>query len=176
MERVITVPGASNKLITTVKPQRYMVRIVNMEAEQNANLTIRLYAKLVPGSFGPVLNTVCPPYWNISQDAELRPIEDPLVLGPGVARGGDLLYEMASYLQFAEPLEGYLEIEDRVSGKRKRIPAVGGTRFDKKTMVPSSGGIEFAEEPNELPSAEPPETYLAGSSSLPAERLHPVRF
>jgi hypothetical protein len=143
VERVITAPGMANKLVTNETLKRYMVRIVNMEGEQNASLTIRLYVKLKPGSFGPVLETLCPPLdWNLSPDSGLNPIQMPVVLQPGVAVGGDLLYVTRIGFEFATPFVAHLELEDHVTGKRVRIPAHMG-EFDKKTMVPSSRGIEI---------------------------------
>jgi hypothetical protein len=145
-QRVITIPGASSSLVTNETLQLFMVRIVNMEAEQNASLTVRLYAKLVPSSFGNVPEMVCtPPDWSLSPDLDLNPIQMPLVLEPGNAKGGHLPYVMPSYLKFASPPSGHLELDDHVTGKRVLIPAQMGA-FDKRTMVPSSYGIPISEE------------------------------
>jgi hypothetical protein len=66
-DRVTNIRGASSPLVTPETLKVFMVRIVNMEAEQNASLTIRLYAKIVPGSFGPSLEDICtPPDWALS--------------------------------------------------------------------------------------------------------------
>jgi hypothetical protein len=163
VEHVITVPGGSGQLVTNETLKRYLVRIVNMEGEQNASLTIRLYAKLVPGSSGPVLDTVCPPPgWNLSLDLSLNQIKMPIVLEPGMAVGGDLFYVMTSFLKFAEPFSAHLELDDHVTGKRVRIPAHMG-QFDRKAMVPSSGGLEIAPEPTLAPKWYPtPSEHIAG--------------
>jgi hypothetical protein len=148
VERVITVPGASSNLVTKETLWLFMVRIVNMEAEQNASLTVRLYAKLVPGSFDDVLEMVCtPPDWSLSPDLGLNPIQMPFVLEPGNTVGGHLPYVMPPFLKFASPPSGHLELEDHVTGKRVLIPAqMGADAFDKRTMVPSSHGIPIPEE------------------------------
>jgi hypothetical protein len=149
VERVITAPGMAKNLVTNEVLKRYMVRIVNMEEQQNASLTIRLYVKLKPGSFGPALETVCPPLsWNLPPDSGLNPIQMPVVLQPGVAVGGDLLYVMGGGFEFAEPFEAYLELDDHATGKRMRIPAHMG-EFDKKTMVRSSGDVKISDEKKE---------------------------
>lgn len=84
VERVIAVTGASIKPVVRETLKRYMVRIVNTEGEQNASLTIRLYAKLLPDySIGPVLDAILtPPDWNLSPDVALSPIQMPIVLEP----------------------------------------------------------------------------------------------
>lgn len=154
-ERVINMPGASSDIVTNEMIQLFMVRVVNMEAEQNASLTVRLYAKLAPGSFGYALEMICtPPDWKLSLALDQNQIQMPIGLEPGTAVGGYLPYVMTSYFSFANPFTGDLELEDHVTGKRVRIPANGG-KFDKRTMVPSSGGIRFSEARNvtqELPS------------------------
>jgi hypothetical protein len=143
-ESTIHVHGAASPLVRPATLQVFRVRIVNVEAEQNANLTIRLYAKLVPGSAADLLETVCaPPDWELSSTLNLDPIRMPIVLQPGSATGGDLVYEMMSFYQYAR-ISGRLELEDHVSGKRVSIPAHMGS-FDKRTMDPSLGGAEILE-------------------------------
>ena len=145
-ERVITVPGASMDRVTREALQLFMVRIVNMEAEQNASLTVRFYAKLVPGSFSDAEEMVCPPPdWELSPTLNLKPIPMPYVLEPGNAVGGHLPYVMQSFLEFTSPASGHLELEEHITGKRVLIPAQMG-EFDKRTMVPSSHGIAIPKE------------------------------
>jgi hypothetical protein len=142
------VPEASSVIMTTESLRFFMVRVTNMEGEQNASLTIRLYAKLVPGSHGPVLETVCsPPDWPLSPESGLRLIEMPLVVEPGTTKGGDLTYVVRPFLEYADISEWHLELQDHITKKRVRIPT-HATIFDRKTMVPSSGGIRFSEAQN----------------------------
>lgn len=162
VERVVTNPGASSSLVIQETLQLFRVRIINVEAEQNASLTIRLYAKLKPGSFDDIPDTICtPPDWFLSPDLGLNPIEMPVVLEPGKAKGGHLVYVIAPYFEYASS-PGRLEIEDHVTGKRVRIPAQMGM-YDKETMIPSSGSIEIAEQPIVTPKWPPtPFEYIAG--------------
>lgn len=69
---------------------------------------------------------------------------------------------MPRFFEFTNPFEAHLELDDHVTGKRVRIPAHMG-QFDKKTMVPSSGGIEIAAEPSPAPKWPPtPFEQIAG--------------
>ena len=138
-DRVVTVRGANSGTATPETLKVFMARIVNMEGEQNASLTVRLYVELVPGSFGDAQEMICtPPDWELSPTSNLNPIQMPIGLAPGTAVGGDLPYVMTSYFDFASPFSAHLEIEDHVTGKRVRIPAHMG-EYGKGTMVPSTG-------------------------------------
>lgn len=145
-DHTVYVHGASSALITPATLYIFKVRIVNLEAEQNANLTVRIYVKLVPGSFDVIGETIwLPPDWSLSPTLNLTPLQMPIVLQPGTAISGDLVYEMTSHYQYASPFSARLELEDHVSGKRVSIPAQMG-KFDKRTMVASSGGAQILEE------------------------------
>ncbi|MDQ2945004.1 MAG: hypothetical protein M3Y27_03535 [Acidobacteriota bacterium] len=154
-DRVITLASASSALVTRETLRTFRVRIVNMEAEQNASLTVRLYVKLAPGSFGNAIEMICTPLdWALSPTAPqaLNPIQMPIVLQPGMARGGDLPYVLARYLNFASPFSAELELDDHVTNKPVRIPARMG-KFDKTTMVPATGAIAFSQEQPETSEA-----------------------
>lgn len=123
----------------------FNARLVNTESEQNVSLTLRLYVKLRPGSFGRVGEMVgTPPDWPLSPSLNLDPIHMPIGLAPGEAKAGDLVYELAQYYlpMLAENSVGRLEMEDHISGIRRNITAQMGT-YDKSRMTPSSGGIEI---------------------------------
>jgi hypothetical protein len=151
-ERTIYTPGGNILVKGTAKLQVFKVRIVNLEDEQNANLTIRLFAKLGPGSFGDVLEAVCtPPDWQLSPTLNIAPIRMPIFLQPGSAIGGDLVYVMMGTYQYA-PVSGRLELEDHVTGKRVSIPAHMGS-FHKRAMVPSHGLKVLARSRTPTPTA-----------------------
>jgi len=102
---VITIAGANGDLVIHETLKVFRVRIVKMEAEQDASLTPLLYVKLVPGSFGDALEMICtPPNWALPPTLDLTPIQIPIVLQPGTAVGGDLPCVLTKYLNFASTI------------------------------------------------------------------------
>ena len=147
---------AGSMTILSAQLQLFFVRFLNIETEQNASLTVRLYVKLIPGSFGPVGEAVCtPPGWELPADLKLKAISTHMVLPPGHSVDGNLVYEISQiYEGKVAPLGARLEIEDHISGKRMSIPAEMGN-YDKRNMVPSSGGVEILETEYEPEPARP---------------------
>ncbi len=108
------------------------------------SLTVLLYVKLIPGSWGRAGEFVCPPPdWALPPSLSLNPISMPIALAPGSVLGGYLIYEIPRYYldKIAEPMSARLELWDRISGKRMNVPAEIGS-YDRSKMVPSSGGAE----------------------------------
>lgn len=119
-------------------------RITNLETERNANLTVLLYVKLIPGSWGRVGEATCPPVaWDLSS-LSLSPISMPVALTPGGTVSGHLVYEMPGYYanKIAEPVSARLELWDHVTDRRMAIPAEIGS-YDKSDMAASSGDAEI---------------------------------
>jgi hypothetical protein len=114
------------------------------QSGQPASLTVLLYVKLLPGSWGRVGEAVCPPPdWTLPPSLGLTPIAMPFELAPGNALAGHLVYEIPRYYldKIAEPLNARLELWDHLTDKRMTMPAEIGNH-DKSKMVPSSGGAE----------------------------------
>jgi len=126
---------------------RYKARITNLEKEQNASLTIRLYLKLVPGSHGRIGEMIgTPADWPIDPSLGLDPLPETLSLAPGVTLSGDLVYEISRiYLgNIVEPRQARLEIEDHISGKRMEKVLEGDlARFTRGDMRATNGGVEI---------------------------------
>jgi hypothetical protein len=81
-----------------VRLQRWRVRITNLETEQNASLTISLFVRLVPGSRGQIGESIWTvPDWPLDPTFGLDQIEMPIILPPGVTKGGDLVYEVSVF-------------------------------------------------------------------------------
>jgi hypothetical protein len=122
----------------------FHARFVNSEAEQHASLTVLLYVKLIPGSWGRAGEAACPPPdWTLSPSLSLSPIAMPFALPPGEAMAGHLVYEIPGYYldKIADPMDARLELLDHVTGKRVSLGAEIGD-FDKSQMTASSGGAE----------------------------------
>ncbi len=122
----------------------FHVRFANAEAEQHASLTVLLFVKLIPGSWGRVGEAVCPqPDWPLPPSLSLIPISMPFALPPGEAIDGHLVYEIPGYYlgKIAEPMNARLELLDHVTGKRMSLRAEIGV-YDKSQMTASSGGAE----------------------------------
>jgi hypothetical protein len=122
----------------------FHARFVNSETQQHASLTVLLYVKLVPGSWGRAGEAACPPPdWALSPSLSLSPIGMPFALAPGEAIAGHLVYEIPGYYldKIADPTDARLEILDHATGKRMSIRAEMGD-FDKSQMTASSGGAE----------------------------------
>jgi hypothetical protein len=120
------------------------VRITNGETGQDANLTVLLYVRLVPGSWGRVGEASCPPVqWDLSS-LSLSPMSMPFTLAPGNAIGGHLVYEVPGYYldKISEPLSARLELWDHLTDKRMSVPAEIGS-YDNAAMTESSGEAEI---------------------------------
>jgi hypothetical protein len=122
----------------------FSARFTNTGSEQGASLTVLLYVKLVPGSWGRVGEAVCPPPdWPLPPSLSLSPISMPFELAPGSAVAGHLVYEIPGYYRdkIAEPAAARLELWDHVTDKRMTVPTEIGS-YDKSRMIPSSGTAE----------------------------------
>jgi hypothetical protein len=123
----------------------FHVRFANSEAEQNASLTVLLYVRLIPGSWGRAGEAACPqPDWTLPSSLSLSPIGMPITLPPGEAIGGHLVYEIPGFYldKIADPMSARLELLDHVAGKRMSVSAEIGY-YDKKQMTASPGGAEL---------------------------------
>ena len=123
----------------------FNARFRNSGSEQGASLTVLLYVKLIPGSWGRVGEAVCPPPdWALPPSLSLNPIVMPVELPPGSTVAGHLVYEMPGYYldKIAEPIDARLELWDHVTDKRMTIPTQIGS-YDKNKMIPSSGSAEI---------------------------------
>lgn len=123
----------------------FNTRFINAETEKDASLTVRLYVKLTPGSWGRAGEFVCPPLsWTLPPPTSLSPVKMPLALSPGDAIDGQLVYEIPIYYldKIADPLDARLEIEDHISGRRMNIRAEMG-HYDRSNMVRAAGGVEI---------------------------------
>lgn len=143
----------------------FHARLANAGHEQGASLTVLLYVKLVPGSWGRVGEAVCPPPdWPLPPSLSLRPISMPIELPPGGSATGHLVYEIPAYYRdkIAEPIVARLELWDHVTDKRMTVPTEIGS-YDKSRMIPSSGNAEIlgpeyenqAELPDDASQATP---------------------
>jgi hypothetical protein len=123
----------------------FHARFRNAETSQGASLTVLLYLRLVPGSWGRVAEAVCPPPdWSLPPSLGLVPIGMPIELPPGATVSGQLVYEIPGYYldKLTEPASMRLELWDHFTGRRMTVPAEIGSH-DKSQMVPSSGGAEL---------------------------------
>jgi hypothetical protein len=123
----------------------FHVRFASSEAEQNASLSVLLYVKLIPGSWGRAGEAACPPpEWTLSPSLSLNPISMPFALPPGEVIGGHLVYEMPGYYldKLADPMNARLELLDHVTGKRVSVPAEIGD-YEKSQMTASFGSAEI---------------------------------
>jgi len=131
-------------LAVPARLRSFHARFKNAESVQPASLTVLLYVKLLPGSWGRVGEALCPPPdWAPPPSLALAPIAMPFDLPPGNALAGHLVYEIPGYYldKIAEPLTARLELWDHLTDKRMTMPAEIGSH-DKGRMVPSSGGAE----------------------------------
>jgi hypothetical protein len=140
----------------------FNARFLNTETSQAASLTVLLYLKLIPGSWGRVGEAVCPPPdWTLPPSLGLNPIAMPFDLPPGSATAGHLVYEIPGYYldKLAEPVNARLELWDHVTDKRMSVPAEIGSH-DKSRMIASSGdaevlGPEYENSENQPDDARP---------------------
>ena len=135
-------------------------RFMNTGTERGASLTVLLYVKLVPGSWGRVGEAVCPPPdWTLPPSLGLNPISMPFDLPPSSSVAGQLVYEIPGYYldKIAEPIDARLELWDHLTGKRMTLPTAIGS-YDKSRMIPSSGsaevlGPEYESQPDQQDGA-----------------------
>jgi hypothetical protein len=135
---------ADTGLAVPVRLRSFNARFVSMETAQAARLSVLLYVKLIPGSWGRAGEATCPPPdWALPASLNLSPIGMPFALPPGNAVSGPLVYEIPTYYldKIAEPIDARLELWDHVTGRRVNIRAEIGNH-DKGDMVPSPGGAE----------------------------------
>lgn len=130
------------------------VRITNTDTSQAAGLTVRLYVKLVPGSWGRASEFVAPPpTWTLPGALHLDPLAMPVDLAPGDAVSGQFVFELPSYYldKLATPLDARLEISDRMSAATVSIPAEVGSYdlANVATVIPGAKmlGPEFEAPP-----------------------------
>jgi hypothetical protein len=122
----------------------FNARFTNASAGQDARLTVLLYLKLVPGSWGRAGEALCPPPdWALPPSLGLTPVSMPFDLPPRSSVSGHLVYEIPGYYldKIEQPLNARLELWDHVTNKRMNLPAEIGSH-DKSGMVPSRGGAE----------------------------------
>jgi hypothetical protein len=132
-------------LAVPARLRSFHVRFRNAGASQGASVTVLLYLRLVPGSWGRVGEAVCPPPdWPLPPSLGLTPIGMPFELPPGSTVAGHLVYEVPAYYldKVAEPVSMRLELWDHLTDRRMTFPAEIG-RHDKAQMIPSSGGAEL---------------------------------
>lgn len=126
----------------------YTVRITNLDREQNANLTARLYFRRSPNSSGRVkeVATMSPDFSrrNSPYDSsrlECDPLPNIISLSPGTTLTGDLVFRVEgvkNVRKLSAPLSARLEVEDHILGKRMgkvfdadfRAPSISFTRKD----------------------------------------------
>jgi hypothetical protein len=123
----------------------FNARLANTGSDQAASLTVLLYVKLIPGSWGRVGEAVCPPPdWALPPSLSMSPISMPFELPPGGVVAGHLVYEIPGYYldKIAEPIDARLELWDHLTGKRMSVPAQIGS-YDKNAMIPSSGSAQI---------------------------------
>jgi hypothetical protein len=122
----------------------FNARFTSMETGRDANLSVLLYIKLMPGSWGRAGEAVCPPpSWALPPSLGLTPMSMPFKLSPGSVISGQLVHEIPRYYldRISDPPDARLEITDHVSGKRMNIRAELG-HYDKNTMTPAAGGAQ----------------------------------
>lgn len=136
---------ADSGLAVSARLRSFTVTLRSAETVQRASLSVLLYAKLVPGSWGRVGEAVCPvPDWALPPSLNLHPMAMPVDLPPGGRASGQLVYEIPGYYldKLAEPPSARLELWDHVSDQRMTVPAEVGSH-DRSRMVLSSGSAEI---------------------------------
>ena len=151
-------------LAVTARLRSYHVRFKNAGSGRTASLTVLLYVKLDPGSWGRVGEAVCPvPDWPLPPSLGLAPIDMPFELPPGGAVAGHLVYEIPGYYlgKLAEPMSARLELWDHLTDKRMTLPAEIGSH-DRNSMAASSGGAEVLGPEFDSPADESQAESQAG--------------
>jgi hypothetical protein len=176
---------ADSGLAVTARLRSFTVTMRSAETVQNASLSVLLYVKLVPGSWGRVGEAVCPvPDWPLPPSLSPHPMTMPVDLPPGGRVSGQLVYEIPGYYldKLAEPPRARLELWDHVTDKRMTVPAEIGSH-DRSRMVRSSGSAEILgpeyesqpDQPRPARSARSAESARGDAVSLapPAQPLAP---
>ncbi len=166
---------ADSGLAVTARLRSFTVTLRSAEIQKRASVTVLLYVKLVPGSWGRVGEAVCPvPDWSLPPSLSLHPMPMPIDLQPGGKASGQLVYEIPGYYldKLAEPASARLELWDHVSDQRMTVPAEIGSH-DRGTMVPSSGsaeilGPEYESQPDQQSDAAASLDPPASPSPSPA--------
>jgi len=164
---------ADSGLAVTARLRSFTVTLRSAESEQRASVTVLLYVKLVPGSWGRVGEAVCPvPDWSLPPSLSLHPMPMPVDLQPGGRASGQLVYEIPGYYldKLAEPARGRLELWDHVTDQRMTVPAEIGSH-DRPAMVPSSGSAEILGP--EYESQPDQQSDVTASLSPPAQPSAP---
>ena len=136
---------ASTGLDAPAHLRSFNARFTSTETRQDASLTVLLYVRLTPGSWGRAGEALCPPpSWALPPSLSLSPMSMPFALSPGEAISGQLVYEVPRYYldKIANPLDARLEIADQLSGRTVNIPAAIG-HYDRAVMTPAAGGAEL---------------------------------
>jgi hypothetical protein len=136
---------ADSGLAVPARLRSLTVLLRNTGADQRASLTVALYVKLIPGSWGRVGEALCPaPDWPLPPSLGLNPLRMPVDLPPGGEVSGQLVYEIPGYYldKIAQPLSARLELWDHVTDRRMTVPTEIGSH-DKSRMAPSSGAAEI---------------------------------
>jgi hypothetical protein len=162
---------AGTGLVVPVRLRTFHARFANPVASKTASLTVLLYVRLIPGSWGRAAEAVCPPLdWSPPPALNLSPLSMPFTLSPGGTVDGDLVYEVPAYYldKIAEPASARLELWDQASGKRMSIQAGVGS-YEKGDMTRSSGSAEVLGPEHEPPAAGPgrAETPEPGRAETP---------
>jgi hypothetical protein len=169
------IPMGPNRqaMIMEVKLRAWRVRIINLETEQNASLTISLFVKVVPGSRGRIGDTVWSvPDWPLDPNLGLDKIEMPITLAPGMTKGGYLVYEVSGYdlanwQDVPEPLQKRFAIIDHISGQRRDIVTEAdlGNFGRDKMITPNPRGDRILGPEYEPKPEEPEEASSKDASS-----------
>jgi hypothetical protein len=166
---------AGTGLVVPVRLRTFHARFANLAASQTASLTVLLYVKLIPGSWGRAAEAVCPPLdWSPPPGLNLSPLGMPFTLPPGATIDGDLVYEVPAYYldKIAEPASARLELWDQASGKRMSIQAGVGS-YGKGDMTKSSGSAEMLGPEHEALAAEPGPAPTPGPGPAARTRAGP---
>ena len=138
---------AGTGLVVPVQLRSFSIRLSSAETQQHADLTISLYVRLIPGSWGPVAEAVCPPPdWALPPALGLRPLDMPIALVPGNSVSGQLIYEIPGYYldKIEQPVAARLEIWDHSTDRRMAVPAEMGS-YETSDMSVSAGGAQIIE-------------------------------
>ncbi len=152
-------------LAVPVRLRSFHARFTNAGSAQAARLTVLLYLKLVPGSWGRVGEALCPPPdWPLPPSLSLTPIGMPFDLAPGDTIAGHLVYEIPGYYldKIAEPMSARLELWDHLTDKRMTTPAEIGSH-DRGRMIPSSGSAEVLGPEYENQAGQPGDARQASA-------------
>jgi hypothetical protein len=161
---------AGTGLVVPVRLRTFHARFANSDSSQSARLTVLLYVRLIPGSWGRAAEAVCPPLdWTLPPALNLSPLSMPFALAPGATLDGDLVYEVPAYYldKIADPGSARLELWDQASGKRMSIQAGVGS-YEKGDMTQSSGSAEELGPEYDAPVGLPGSAGRSGAAPPPA--------